>query len=107
VARVAYLARFAGGYPALRAQGIESLVLESFVRYRRPALFDDSVRIHARVSELSGARFKFDYVLTRDDEVLADGWTSHACVDASSMRPVRVPEAFARSIATAEASSES
>ena len=102
VARVAYLAEFAGGYQALRDQGIESFVLESHVRYLKPAHFDDRLQIHARVSELRGARFRFDYVVTRDDGAIADGWTAHACVDAKTLRPTRIPAALATSIATAE-----
>jgi len=102
VARVAYLAEFAGGYQSLRNQGIESLVLESHVRYRQPAHFDDQLRIHARVDELRRARFRFDYVISRNGEVIADGWTSHACVDAKTLRPTRIPAALAQSIATAE-----
>ena len=104
VARVAYLEENAGGYPALQAQGIESFVLESHVRYRKPAHFDDVVRIHARVSELRRARFRFDYALTRDGEAIADGWTAHACVDAKTLRPTRIPTQFAEAIARAESS---
>jgi len=103
LARVAYLEEYTGGYPALRDQGIESLVLETHVRYRKPAQFDDRLVIHARVSELRGARFRFDYEVKRDGELLADGWTSHACVDATTFRPTRIPQALADSIARAEA----
>jgi len=105
VARIAYLEQYAGGYPALREQGIESFVLESHVRYRQPAHFDDRIRVHARIGELRGARFRFDYVLTRDgDDVVAEGWTSHACVDAETMLPTRIPTALADAIARAEPS---
>ena len=104
VARIAYLAEYAGGYPALREQGLESFVLESHVRYRQPARFDDRLLIHARIGELRGARFRFDYEITRDDgEPIAEGWTSHACVDAETLRPIRVPEALAEAISRAEA----
>ena len=104
LARVEYLEEYTGGYPALREQGIESLVLESHVRYRKPAQFDDRLVIHARVGELRGARFRFEYQVTRDGDLLADGWTSHACVDATTFRPTRIPQALADSIARAEAS---
>jgi acyl-CoA thioester hydrolase len=107
VARVAYLAEYTGGYPALRAQGIESFVLESHVRYLQPARFDDRLRIYSRVGQLRGARFRFDYAIARAEEVIADGWTSHACVDAVTLRPRRIPSALAEAIATAEASSAS
>jgi acyl-CoA thioester hydrolase len=104
VARIAYLAEYAGGYPALRAQGLESFVLESHVRYRSPAHFDDRLTIHARIGELRGARFRFDYEVTRNGDVVADGWTSHACVDAKTLRPVRIPTKLVEAIREAEAS---
>lgn len=107
VARVGYLAEFADGYQSLQDQGIESLVLESHVRYRLPVRFDDRLAIHARISELRGARFQFDYRVTRDEELIADGWTSHACVDAKTLRPVRIPATLAESIASAESLSSS
>src|SRR5712691_4708111 len=102
VARVAYLAEFAGGYNALRATGIESFVLASHVRYLQPAHFDDHLRIHARIGELRGARFRFDYVIARDGETIADGWTSHACVDAQTLRPTRIPADLGEAIQDAE-----
>ena len=107
VARVAYLAEYAGGYSSIREQGIESFVLESRVRYVQPARFDDRLRVHTRVSEVRGARFRFDYEIRRDGEVIADGWTSHACVDAKTFRPTRIPQTLADAIARAEGSSSS
>jgi acyl-CoA thioester hydrolase len=104
VARVAYLAKFTGGYNALRSRGIESFVLESHVRYLRPAHFDDHLRIHARIGELRGARFRFDYVIARDGDQIADGWTSHACVDAQTLRPTRIPAELAAAIEATERS---
>jgi acyl-CoA thioester hydrolase len=106
-ARVAYLAEFAGGYQAIRDRGLESVVLEAQVRYRQPARFDDRLDIHARVGALRHARFRFDYAVTRDGELLADGWTSHACVDARTFRPTRIPTGLAEAIARAEAWSSS
>jgi len=107
VARVAYLEKFTGGYNALRGQGIESFVLESHVRYLKPAHFDDRIRIHARVGELRGARFRFDYLVARDGETIADGWTSHACVDAKTLRPTRIPAKLAAAIEATESSKSS
>jgi acyl-CoA thioester hydrolase len=105
VARVAYLEEYAGGYVAIREQGLESFVLESHVRYLQPARFDDRLRVYTRIGEARGARFRFDYEITRNGELIADGWTSHACVDAKTLKPTRIPQALADAIATAEASS--
>ena len=103
IARIDYLARFDGGYPALRERGIEATTVESYVRYRAPARFDDRLRIHARCGDIRGARFRFEYLVERDREAVADGWTAHAVVDARTLRPTRMPESLARAIASAEA----
>ena len=107
LARVEYLARFAGGYPALREQGIEALVLTAQVRYLLPARFADVLRIHARCGDVRGARFRYEYLVERDGERIADGTTCHATVDARTLRPTRVPEWLVAAIATAEAAASS
>jgi len=98
VARVEHLERFAGGYQRLRDLGIEALVLETHVRYLQPAKFDDRLVVHARCGELRGARFRYEYAIARAGIVIADGWTSHATVDAGSLRPTRVPDWLAEAL---------
>ncbi len=98
VARVEFLERFAGGYPALREHGIEALVTEAHVRYGAPARFDDRLQLHARCVDVRGARFRFEYLLQRGAERIADGWTTHACIDARTFRPVRLPPWLAEAI---------
>jgi len=106
VARVEYLRAYAGGYQALRDTGTEALVLESFCRYRVPARFDEALDIHARCLDVRGARFRYEYAVVRaDGELLADGWTAHACVDAATFRPTRVPRWLVAAIRAAESSS--
>lgn len=102
VARVEYLARFPGGYQGLRDRGIEATTLEAYVRYRAPARFDDNLVLRARCGDVRGARFRFDYVIERDGEEIADGWTAHACVDAGTLRPTRMPEWLKEELARAE-----
>ncbi len=102
VARIAYLARFDGGYPALRDQGIDATTIESYVRHREPARFGDGLSVHARCGDLRGARFRFDYAIRCGGRLLAEGWTTHACVDSTSLRPTRMPAWLARAIARAE-----
>ena len=102
VARVAYLERYANGYQHLRNEGIEALVLEAHARFLEPAVFDDQLVLHARCGEVKGARFRFDYALTRGETTIADGWTAHGTVDATTFHPTRIPGWLAEAIASAE-----
>jgi len=60
---------------------------------------------HTRVTHLRGARFRFEYVMERLNEPqtkISEGWTSHACVDATTLRPTRMPAWLAEGIAEVE-----
>jgi acyl-CoA thioester hydrolase len=105
-ARVEYLRRFAGGYQALRDTGVEATTSEVHARYLRPVAFDDRLVIHTKCTEMRGARFRYEYAVERDGELVADGWTGHACVDARTMRPTRVPAWLVEAITRAEAEAD-
>lgn len=107
VARVAYLAAFAGGYRAIRERGIEALTTGVHLEYERAAVFDDVLDIGVRCGDLRGARFRFDYQIDRDGVRVAHGWTAHATVDAATRRPTRAPEWFVADVLRAERSSTS
>jgi len=98
VARVAWLDEYAGGYQSIRDRGIEALTTEVSLRYHRAAHFHDRLRVWVRLAEIRGARFRYEYRVERDGELIADGHTGHATVDAASRRPIRVPDWFAESV---------
>jgi acyl-CoA thioester hydrolase len=106
VARIDYLARFAGGYQRLREQGFEALTTETHVRYLAAVSFDDHLRLNIRCGDLRGARFRFDYLVERlagdGVEPVADGWTLHAIVDRETLRPTRLPGWLREAIQAAE-----
>jgi acyl-CoA thioester hydrolase len=105
VARVAYLDRYAGGYQAIRDSGYEALTTEVHLRYHQAAYFDERLTIWARCVDVRGARFRYEYRVTREDELVAEGHTLHATVLRNSYRPTRVPDWLAGALATAESAS--
>jgi acyl-CoA thioester hydrolase len=102
VARVAYLEAFAGGYQAIRDRGIEALTTEVFVRYLQAAYFDERLVVWTRCVDLRGARFRYEYRIERDGEVIAEAHSRHAIVDRETFRPTRVPAWLVDAVATAE-----
>ena len=100
--RIEYLRRFRGGYLGLREEGVDALTLEAYARYVSAARFDDRLTIRARCSDVRGARFRFDYLVERGDEPIAEGFTTHACVSVGDHQPIRVPAWLAEAIAEAE-----
>ncbi len=90
-ARVAYLRAIGHPYVEVRAAGIDIAVIEVAVRYLAPARFDDEIDIDVTLGAATAARFPISYVLSRGTETIATATTTHACLDAATGRPVRVP----------------
>ncbi|MFQ5426993.1 MAG: acyl-CoA thioesterase [Gaiellales bacterium] len=94
VARIAYLSRLEGGYRGLVEGGVDVTTIDAHVKYGAPVRFDDRLAIWTRCVDVRGARLRFEYVIERVSDpvgIVAEGWTGHACVDAATMRPTRVP----------------
>jgi len=90
-ARAAFLRSFGKSHADLDAWGVAMPVVEAHCRYRRPAFYEDLLELELEVAELRGASMKFEYLVRRGADVLADGWTRHATVSKEG-RPLRVPD---------------
>lgn len=78
-------------YRELEAKGIILPVIEANCQYKSPARYEDLVRIETEIAELSPAKIRFDYRVTResDDELLALGFTTHMWVN-DKMKPLNL-----------------
>jgi acyl-CoA thioester hydrolase len=70
-------------YRGLEEKGVYLPVIEAHCRYRKPAFYDDILTIVTCFRFSGPARLRFDYDVRRDadGELLASGYTVHACVD--------------------------
>ena len=73
------------------------VVAESSCRYRKPAKFDDVLRIRTRVGEAQRRTIRFAYEIFRENtgELLANGETFHVICDRLG-RPKSLPEKYRR-----------
>lgn len=66
-------------------------------KFRSPITYGDDVRIEAKVGEWADRRFRFDYVVTCGDRLVATGYEQRAWAqvnDEGGLRGVPVPEEF-------------
>ena len=70
-------------YSSIEEMGFFFPVTEVSCRYLKPARFDDEIIIETTLAALSRVTFDFSYKIERknDGQLLAEGWTRHACVD--------------------------
>ena len=66
------------------------IALKHEITYLRPAFLDDQVVADVVLHKVAGARAFYDTIIRRGDEVLAEVKSSWACVDAATLRPMRI-----------------
>jgi acyl-CoA thioester hydrolase len=96
--RLEYLRRRGLPYKDMVERGYHMPVVELNVRYRKPAHFDDLLRLETRLGALSRVTVRFDYIVSRPRpdatepaELLLEGHILLACVDVKN-RPRALPE---------------
>jgi acyl-CoA thioester hydrolase len=89
-ARVAYLRDLGHPYTEMRAEGVDSAVLECFVQYRQPLRFDDEVDVHLGLATATRTTFQMAYLLAVGPTTIATAVTVHGCVTADG-RATRLP----------------
>lgn len=92
-ARIEMLDRIDLPYAGVEAEGFFIPVLEATIEYKRPAFFDDRLEVHLYMRDKPRARFRFEYEVWRDEELLAAGQTTHGFMDENG-KALRPPEAF-------------
>jgi acyl-CoA thioester hydrolase len=99
--RAALMRQLGFGAADLERWAIGLPVIEAHCRYLRPAGYDQLIEIVVSVTEARSVSFRMDYRVERDGELLADGYTRHACVASRSGRPTRMPAELAAAMAAA------
>jgi acyl-CoA thioester hydrolase len=90
-ARVAMLRHAGHSYDELHGAGTDLVVLELYVRYRRPIRFDEVVDIWVTVGALTPATFQMACLLEVEGQTRATAVTVHGAVT-SGGRPSRLPK---------------
>jgi acyl-CoA thioester hydrolase len=85
IARTEHLRRCGASYRELEARGLRLAVSDVAIRYRRPARFDDPVRIRCWVRALASRRVEFGYTVEHAESgnLLATAVVALMALDAS------------------------
>ncbi|MER3415147.1 MAG: thioesterase [Gemmataceae bacterium] len=80
-ARTELLRRQGLSYRDIEDRGFFLVVVRAECRYRKPAHYDDLLRVRASLLRCTPVRIEHRYEVYRDRELLAEGHTTLACVD--------------------------
>jgi acyl-CoA thioester hydrolase len=72
--------------------GVIFVVKHIDVEYVRPAFLDDLLTVETTITEMKNSSFRMRHIITKNDELICDLYVALVCVDANTIKPVRIPE---------------
>lgn len=92
VGRVEYLRQH--GHPISEVDAkLHMPVVEALVKYVKPARLDDLLEVKCWIGEKRRASFTFSYEVRNESrELIASGYTRHACADPATGKLVPLPD---------------
>ncbi len=96
IARTDYIKNLGMSYADMEKNGVMLPVTGITCTYHKPAKYDDTLIIKARVTRFTPARIEFHYAVSRkgEDEILSEGTSSHAFVDGNTFKPLNFKKAM-------------
>jgi acyl-CoA thioester hydrolase len=90
-------------YQDVESMGYFLPVIEAYIKYRRPARYDELLEVKTVLREIPAARIHIEYEILRprDAVLVAEGYTVHSIVAAGTGKPVRAPRAFVEALTSA------
>ena len=81
IARTELLKRQSVPYKTLEAQGIYFVVAKLSIRYKKPAYYDDRLRVVCQMDPAQGVKIEHHYDIYRDQTLLTQASTTLVCVN--------------------------
>lgn len=80
-----------GRYQAMLDRGVDMVLAEARIRYRRPARFDDELKLGVSVTRLGTTSVTTRHQACRGLELLVEGTLRHVLVDRESLQKTQIP----------------
>ena len=78
-------------YREVENRGFFLPTTETSIKYIKPAVYDDLLKIETMIGFIKKASIRFDYVIYREEDKVVHGYTIHACLDRNN-KIVRFPD---------------
>ncbi len=86
-------------YTEFEKAGFHLPLIEAKVLFKKAAYYDDLLSINSKIdTEKISARLQFDYVILRDDIVIAEGYTIHSFMNSITKKAVKPPDIFLKAL---------
>ncbi len=93
MARIDWLRELGISYKSMEENGIMLPVFEFYCKFKKPAAFDERLKVETRLRELPGVKIIFDYFIYNEkEELITTANTVLVFMDAITKRPIKCPQ---------------
>jgi acyl-CoA thioester hydrolase len=80
-----------GGYQEMIERGVDVMLVQSNLTYRRPAKADEEIDVRLRATSLGTTSMALEAIVERDEEPLVEAALHYVFVDAATLTKTEIP----------------
>jgi acyl-CoA thioester hydrolase len=93
IARLDWLTALDISYKTMEQEGVMLPVFEMNIKFLKPAIFEDELKIEVRLKELPSVKITFEYLIyNQTKELLTQAYTTLVFMDSKTKKPIRCPQ---------------
>lgn len=92
IGRLLWLKNIGYSYKKLELQKIILPVIETKIKFRKPAFFDDDLILETTILKSPSYSIEFNYSIKRNTELINEGYTKLIFLNRDTKKPVRCPK---------------
>lgn len=93
IARLDWLTALDISYKTMEQEGVMLPVFEMNIKFLKPAIFEDKLKIEVRLKELPSVKITFEYLIYNENkELLTQAYTTLVFMDSKTKKPIRCPQ---------------
>ena len=96
--RLSWLKNIGFSYKKLESQKIILPVVETKIKFRKPAFFDDDLILETTIVKPPSYSIEFNYSIKRNNELINEGFTKLIFLNSTTKKPVRCPKNISEKI---------